>query len=333
MSGQSFLRKSHFIIISLICLSSTGCPVFVDDSYYYVPNDYFTIQEAIDSANPGDTVIIDSGTYSSSASGEFFPIFMKNGVSVEGNNPTDTFIDAQGHNTVFSLIGYNSGTISNLTLTNGSGSRGGGIYIQNSSGTLQNLRVIGNQASNNGSGIYVSDSSGLTLRNIVVTDNSSSSSNDPGQVEITNSDVNFFNNVVAMGDNNGVQLEDGSGGTYENNIFYENGSPGFGAGLADLDTETTATIQYNIAFDNSETDYFLNGMSLSSTEANELLPDDQIANNFSADPLFQDPNTNNFFLQSSSPAVQAGDPSSSFNNPDGNRNTIGAYGGPEGENF
>jgi Protein of unknown function (DUF1565). len=331
MSPEAMKRKFLLYFLSLFTLIGGGCAFGVQDDCCFFEDDpgFFTIQEAIDFSEPGDTVFIESGVYSPSTNGESFPIFMKNGVNLEGQDPNNTFIDAEGFDTVFAVIGYNSGTISNFTLTNGQGNLGGGVFVENSSGTLENLRVIGNQAFNLGSGIYVTNSNGLTLRNIVVSDNSSGSSTDaPAQVEIFGSNVNFFNNVVAMGDNDGVILDEGSGGNYENNIFYQNGSGGFGAGFADLDDTTVANIQYNITFNNAEGDYFLNGELLSSTEANALFPDDQIANNFSVDPLFQDPFDNNFFLASGSPAFNAGNPDPGFNNSDGSRNTIGAYGGP-----
>ena len=41
-------------------------------------------------------------------------------------------------------------------------------------------------------------------------------------------------------------------------------------------------------------------------------------------PDFNDPTNNDFTLQSTSPCINAGNPSSSFNDPDGTRNDIGA---------
>lgn len=51
--------------------------------------------------------------------------------------------------------------------------------------------------------------------------------------------------------------------------------------------------------------------------------------NISADPLFVDPNyTYDYHLQAGSPCVNAGNPDAVYNDADGSRNDMGAYGGP-----
>ncbi len=331
--------KSHFLLAGygLVLIVLSACvvedPFFFDDCGFDNCNGgIFTIQEAIDFSNPGDTVFIENGIYSPFTNGEIFPIFMKDGVKLVGEDPENTIIDADNTDYILDVFNY-SGFISNFTLQNGLGDRGGGIFMQNSNVTLENLIIVSNRAFESGSGMYIKDSDGSTLRNLIVVSNArgSSSSEDPAQVEIVGTTLNFFNNTVAFGDDDGVRSYDGSSGSFENNIFYQNGSEGEGAGLADLDPVTSLFLQYNISFENTELDYFLNGMDLTSAEANDLFPDDQIANNFSADPLFVNPNNGDFSLQSGSPAINAGDPNSFFNNPNGSRNTIGATGGPNSE--
>ncbi|MCE9625229.1 MAG: DUF1565 domain-containing protein [Deltaproteobacteria bacterium] len=322
---------------------ATGCTTdyFVGDCYdpyygYYSCNaadDVYTIQGAIDLANPGDTVYLQPGTYSPSTNGEYFPIYMKNGVSIKAESPANTILDAQGANTVLNLFNYNTGIISNLTIVNGRNDLGGGIYAENSSGILSNLYITGNRADTAGSGIYAKNSNGLIINNVVVSGNSGTgqTSDHPAQVEIDDGNVTFNNNVVAFGDSDGLRLNFGATGGFENNIFYQNGFNGFGAGFADTDATTSADILYNICFDNSEADFYLNGTDLTANQANGLGGSSVIANNFSTDPLFYDASNDDFTLQNSSPAINAGDPSPSFNNPDGSRNDIGAFGGPFAE--
>ncbi len=333
MKNSNLLKLLAFLPV-LALFSGCTSDVFVGGDCFdgCNGNGVFTIQGAIDAARPGDTIFIRRGIYSPSTNGEQFPIFMQPGVSLQGEDPNNTIIDAQGSAHVLDLFNYNNGTISNFTLTNGVDSEGGGVRAENSSGILNNLIIVNNSVSDAGTGIYVKNSTGLIMDNLIISGNfkTSGSGNDPSQVELDDSGVSFNNNVVAFGDSDGIRLNFGSDGTFENNIFYQNGSNTFGAGFADTDpaVPASATIGYNICFGNAEGDFYLNGTDLTAQQANDLGGSDAIANNFSADPLFVNPNVGNFILQNASPAIQAGDPNSAFNNPDGSRNDIGAYGGP-----
>jgi hypothetical protein len=54
------------------------------------------------------------------------------------------------------------------------------------------------------------------------------------------------------------------------------------------------------------------------------------SNNLGVDPLFTDRAGKDFHLQATSPAVNAGNPSSTYYDPDRSRNDMGAFGGPLG---
>jgi hypothetical protein len=168
----------------------------------------------------------------------------------------------------------------------------------------------------------------LLVQNVVVSGNARSNLNgNPAQVEIEDSDIDFFNNTVAQGDSDGLRINPGTLGIYENNIFFANGSDGFGVGFADEAADPNGPItEFNEFFANVENDFFIAGQLMSAADANGLTPD--INNNFNADPLFTDPLNDVFTLQPGSPALGAGNPDPAFNNPDGSRNTLGAYGGP-----
>ena len=52
-------------------------------------------------------------------------------------------------------------------------------------------------------------------------------------------------------------------------------------------------------------------------------------NNLALSPLFVDPNCGDYRLQNESLCRHSADPEPIYNNPDGSRNTMGAYGGPD----
>lgn len=145
--------KSHFQV--LLVLAAFSFPVHSKD--IYVPEDYPTIQIAIDAAETADTIIVTSGTYFENIS------FLGKDITVRsGQGPEFTTIDGMQAG---SVVCFNSGeseesVLEGFTLTNGSGhlvsstTYGGGIFCdQRCEPTLRNLIIRENQA-DNGGGLY-----------------------------------------------------------------------------------------------------------------------------------------------------------------------------------
>ena len=97
-------------------------------------------------------------------------------------------------------------------------------------------------------------------------------------------------------------------GAAELNIIVNN--TGFGINGVE---SASATIDYNDVWGNTE-NYF------------EFFPAGE--HDISVDPQFVDGGNGNFHLQAGSACVDAGDPAPKFNDPDGSRNDMGAFGGP-----
>jgi len=142
---------------------------------------FATIQEQIDTANDGDVILIEPGTYTENIN------FNGKNVTVRSTGgPEVTIIDGNQNGTcVIINSGENeSAVLDGFTLTNGSGTQGvtarigGGLIVQNSSHpTLLNLIITGNTAivgdDPAGGGISIGTGSNPYLENIVVSNNTS----------------------------------------------------------------------------------------------------------------------------------------------------------------
>lgn len=317
-------------LIFLLFLSLSSCTFLFGGSRIYVPQDFFFIQQAIDNASWGDTVVLDCGVYSPSTTGDLFPLFLRDGVSLEGVDARCVILDAQSTAAVLVVSNDSSGIVSGITFRNGLANSGGGAFVANSTLTFRDNIFLGNQSEARGSALWFINSSSVYLENNLFVRNirAASATGTPASVEISNSTFSFINNTVAQGDDDGLRLIDGSLGDIRNNIFYANGSSSQGFGWVDTSSSFRSTVTYNLFFNNAQNSFSLAGNAYTASEANDLSSADLIFNNTQADPLFANPSLNNDTLLTGSPALNAGDPDPSFNNRDGSRNTQGSSGGP-----
>ncbi|MBK8662857.1 MAG: hypothetical protein IPN18_14090 [Ignavibacteriales bacterium] len=81
----------------------------------------------------------------------------------------------------------------------------------------------------------------------------------------------------------------------------------------------TAIINYNAFYNNRE------------ISNNTALYDPDTTTYYTADPMFENPDSNNYLLQMFSPLIDAGDPN--ILDVDGSRSDVGLYGGPYGQSY
>ena len=139
------MQKVIGSIIALIALVFISAASY-STTYYVNPGD--TIQDAIDSATNGDTVIITPGIYTGDGNRDID--FNGKAITVRSTDPDDTavveatIIDCEGSDTephrgfYFHSGENNACVVAGLTITNGDTENGGGIYCDNSSPTLIN---------------------------------------------------------------------------------------------------------------------------------------------------------------------------------------------------
>lgn len=141
-----------------------------------VPDQYPTVQAAIDAATAGSVVIVSPGRYRETID------FKGKSITVRSEDPNDretvtgTVLDAEQRGSVVSFCsGENEeATLAGFTLTGGRGDfygppSGGGVTVRNGSGpTIENNVIAANLSELDGGGIFVDDSWPVIVRNRIV---------------------------------------------------------------------------------------------------------------------------------------------------------------------
>ncbi len=333
-----------------------GCVVCDDGT-----GEHTSIQEAIDAAADGDEITICSGTYrepldlgdkSVSLTGEY-------GVRINASRDAPALIIAggQGPEVVISGLiiqdgnadrsgptsGYGGGiyiaasspTITDCTIEDSTAIYGGGVALIDSTATLDGVTITGATAEEHGGGIYISGGDPWVVHSVVeggyageagglyatmstamihnTIFDGCTSSGTVSAVAAVDSGVELRNLVVAYataGDDTDCALSADSGSTLYSTAAYGNE----GIGLC-----SDGSTAYNLSYGNHKADFYLSG-SYAPGEGD-----------LSEDPQFVDPNTGDYTLRSTSPMIDAGHPDASYNDTDGSRNDMGAFGGPSGE--
>ena len=127
----------------------------------------FSIQECIDISIDGDTIEVPPGRYEENIN------FKGKAIRLIAQDPLMTIIDGAQKGTVVQFkTGEGGDTIMNgFVIENGRATAGGGIYIENASPTIENCRIIFNEAEFNGGGIYMTANSSPLLMTCSINNN------------------------------------------------------------------------------------------------------------------------------------------------------------------
>ncbi|MCH2102332.1 MAG: right-handed parallel beta-helix repeat-containing protein [Planctomycetes bacterium] len=210
---------------------------------WYVPDDFATIQSAIDQVRDSDTVIVRDGVYDENL------FFRGKGITLKSESgPQFTVIDGQGRGSAIAMIGSstrNPAVLEGFTILNGSGTFdqsaniecGGGIYCSDTSVIIRN-NIIQSNKSGFGGGIACRSNSTVTLENNVIEGNSA---NAGGGVSIVESKVLIFSNYILgnksiAGNGGGIASATSPGLVLQGNIISNNESSNDGGGISCLET-------------------------------------------------------------------------------------------------
>ncbi|HHE38571.1 MAG TPA: hypothetical protein ENL20_08375, partial [Candidatus Cloacimonetes bacterium] len=232
--------------------------------------------------------------------------------------------------------------------------RGGGIYLTNTTLSVQNTTIKNNEAYGIGGGIFCSASS-LTLQNVNIENNSAGNGEGGGiycwEAEIIISDSEIQHNDTSVGGGAGIYLGENSTATISRTAIHNNEAYSWGGGIR-LDSSTLNANKLTIYGNNAS--YSGGGINLNSTSTVDIVNSiiwnnspDQInestrslsvsysdvfsptapwpgEGNISSDPLFVDSDNEDFHLTIESPCIDSGDPNSATDD-DGTRADMGAY--------
>ena len=179
-----------------------------------VPDEFATIQEAINFATDGDEVVIGPGEYFENIN------FNGKAITVRSTDPTNpatilaTIINGGGRDTVVTCDnGEGADTVlSGLLITNGHQEHGGGMLNDNgSSPTVTNCAFSGNLAEYLGGGMYNDDRSSPTVTNCAFSGNTavhgSGMSNTDGSSPTVSRQQQFVPHLHALGIRQAIGFE------------------------------------------------------------------------------------------------------------------------------
>jgi predicted outer membrane repeat protein len=280
---------------------------------------------------------ISSKCHSSETCTDYYQTWCGGGLFIDGADPTLRDLIILDNQLPESRV-YTSGNDTYYVY-----SFGGGACMLSTNVAMQGVHFIGNFADQGGA-IYVDDLSAVQLSQSALFENTAT---DGAALQVAGGSL-VLTNVLgawndATGDGGALLLIDGElDGT---NLTIAQGSASAGAGLY-ISGSSSATLVNSIVASNSSEGLLIDaGASFlgsygdvygNGTNYSGVTDPTGVSGNISEDPLFASVSDNgdwsddDWSLQSTSPAIDAGDPGVTYRDADGTVNDMGAYGGPNG---
>jgi parallel beta-helix repeat protein len=295
--------------------------------------DFSSIQAAINFAGPGDTILVEAGTYDEN-------VTLKSGVDVLGAGFETTIIRGGHISHVVYANGVTNAVFDGFAVVDSrqDSSSFAGIRINGG-----NLVASNNLVTNNLNGIYITGASSAIIRNNIVTINGLTGNGflNYGIISL-NSTPLITNNIISRTTGAGIYIGwlDSLGTQIINNTIVDNDHDGIWCYKSAPTIKNNIIVgnQYGIAASHdpaavpkiSYNDVWNNLDNYNSQSGGVSAPG---PGDISVDPLLIPPASNfvrGYYLGEESPCIDAGDPNPIYNDIDGSRNDMGAYGGMDG---
>lgn len=197
---------------------------------------YDYIQEAIDDAKSGHTIIVSSGTYFENIE------FDNKNITLQSTDPLDptivatTIIDGGGKGSVVHFLNGDVSTLAGFTIQNGDARNGGGIFIGNyCAPTIANNTIISNKAEFGG-GIGAARSAATITGNIITSNHATNYFARGGGIYVFKclSALIINGNTIkdnAASEGGGIYVDNYSTPTVTNNTVTDNTAVQYGGGI------------------------------------------------------------------------------------------------------
>ncbi len=331
---NSALKTVTVFLVSTFILSASLHAEIIN-----VPDDFETIQAAINEAEDSDTVLVQPGEYVENID------FEGRDIVVMGNpdDPSEVVIDGDENGSVVTFVNEETeaAELVGFTIQNGAvDGSGGGIHISNSSPTIRNCVIQGNQAGASGGGILVSQDCNPLITNCQIMDNISVDNGGGITVERHATPV-IYNCLLVYNETDGnggaIAAIDNASPVVLNCTFDWEGRWGWYTAiyLAASNVCVVNSIIYGpsplwISFDpdSDESSIMIAYSDIQEGQESIVTNDNGEVQweegNIDEEPLFVDREEGDYYLTEDSPCVDAGDPDSDPD-PDGTRADMGAY--------
>ncbi len=275
---------------------------------------FSTIQEAIEQAGDGDTVLVAPGLHLERID------FHGKGITVRSMaGAAQTILDGEGEGSVVSMRAQEPSTavLEGFTLQNGWGTEGhgGGIFVENADPIIRHNIIVNNSARIAG-GVYMRHGYATVTNNIIAFNHADDGG---GGVVCTNCKGEVVFNTLYLNTSQdgpaGEWFYEPQGNLRGNLIVVPQGSP-WAFRFMEARGYTFEN-EYNLLWPQ---------VSWASASAGTAWPEGEGL--LYADPGFEDAAGEDFRLRAGSPAVDAGPPD--LQDADGSRADLGAMGGPLG---